>query len=82
LRRTATLATVLLAATTVGATSASAQTSAPALRVHAIFSGGQSSNFHAGQVLMVGVGTAGGRKISQVCWSPAPISRPACSPST
>jgi hypothetical protein len=56
---------------------ASAQ--APALRVHAIFAGGQSSNFHVGQVLQVDVRNGGGRKITQVCLTPAPIARPACS---
>jgi hypothetical protein len=80
LRRIAPITAALLAALSLGATSASAQTSAPALRVHAIFSGGQGTNFHAGQVLMADVRNAGGRRISQVCWSPAPISRPACSP--
>jgi hypothetical protein len=81
LRRTAPIAAALLAALSLGATSASAQTAAPTLRVHAIFSGGQSTSFHAGQVLMVDVRNAGGRRVSQVCWSPAPISRPACSAS-
>ena len=58
---------------------ASAQ--APALRVHAIFSGGQATNFHVGQVLDIDVRNAGGRKITQVCLTPAPIARPACSAS-
>jgi hypothetical protein len=58
---------------------ASAQTAAPSLRVHAIFSGGQAgTRFHAGQVLLADVRNAGGRRLTQVCWSPAPIARPAC----
>jgi hypothetical protein len=58
---------------------ASAQTPAPSLRVHAIFSGGVAgTRFHAGQVLLADVRNAGGRKLTQVCWSPAPIARPAC----
>ncbi len=65
----------------VGPSAASAQTSGPSLRLHAIFSGGQSTNFHAGQVLMADVRNSGGRRVTQVCWSPAPIARPACSPS-
>jgi hypothetical protein len=59
---------------------ASAQSSpSPALRVHAIFSGGQSKGVHVGQALFVDVRDAGGRKLTQVCMSPAPIARPACS---
>ena len=81
LRRSAPITAAVLAVVALGATSASAQTSGPALRVHAIFSGGQRTNFHAGQVLMLDVRNAGGRRVSQVCWSPAPISRPACSAS-
>ncbi|HEX2105146.1 MAG TPA: hypothetical protein VHF51_15935 [Solirubrobacteraceae bacterium] len=76
--RTATIAAVLSTAAALGATSASAQTPASGLRVHAIFSGGQTANFHAGQVLIADVPRARGR-ITQVCWSPAPIARPACS---
>lgn len=53
----------------------------PALRVHAIFSGGRASRFHAGEVLQVGVRHARGRRLTQACWSPAPIARPACSSS-
>ena len=56
---------------------ASAQS--PTLRVHAIFSGGQASSFHVGQVLDIDVRNAGGRKLAQVCMSPAPVARPACS---
>jgi hypothetical protein len=56
---------------------ASAQ--APALRVHAIFSGGQSTSFHVGQVLDIDVRNAGGPRITQMCMTPAPIARPACS---
>jgi hypothetical protein len=81
LRRTAVLAMAALATATLGVATASAQTRAPALRVHAIFAGGQETNFHAGQVLMADVRNAGGRRITQVCWSPAPIARPACSAS-
>ena len=55
---------------------ASAQS--PTLRTHAIFSGGQASNYHVGQVLDIDVRDAGGRKITQVCMTPAPIARPAC----
>jgi hypothetical protein len=58
-------------------TVAHAESSAPALRVHAIFSGGQAKNFHVGQVLFV-QGSRGTPKIVKTCWTPAPIARDAC----
>jgi hypothetical protein len=79
MRRSTAACALAALATALGATSASAQTPAPSLRIHAIFAGGQGDDFHAGQVLMADVPRAGGRKIAQVCWSPAPIARPACS---
>jgi hypothetical protein len=69
------------AAALAALTPAVASAQSPALRVHAIFSGGQSTNFHVGQVLDVDVRNAGGRTLSQVCLTPAPIARPACSAS-
>ena len=57
---------------------ASAQSQSPSLRLHAIFAGGRASSFHAGEVLFADVSNAGGRKITQVCFTPAPIARPAC----
>ena len=61
---------------------ATAQTEAPALRVHAIFTGGgERATAHLGEVLFTDVRNAGSRKLTQVCYSPAPISRPACSAS-
>ena len=70
----------LLALAAVSPAVASAQS--PALRVHAIFSGGQAKNFHVGQALQVDVRNAGGRKVTQVCMTPAPIARAACSAAT
>ena len=62
--------------------SAQAQAQAPALRVHAIFTGGgERATAHLGEVLFTDVRNAGSRKLTQVCYSPAPISRPACSAS-
>jgi hypothetical protein len=60
---------------------ASAQSSAPALRVHAIFTGdsAERSTYHVGEALFSDVQRAGGRKLTQVCFSSAPIARPACS---
>jgi hypothetical protein len=58
--------------------SAQSQSQSPSLRLHAIFAGGRATNFHAGEVLFADVSNAGGRKIAQVCFTPAPIARPAC----
>jgi hypothetical protein len=60
---------------------ASAQSSAPTLRVHAIFTGdsGERTTYHIGEALFADVPHAGGRKLTQVCFSSAPIARPACS---
>jgi hypothetical protein len=74
-RRAVTGAVLALAALTPAVASAQS----PTLRVHAIFSGGQASNFHVGQVLDIDVRDAGARKLTQVCMNPAPIARPACS---
>ena len=51
---------------------------APTVSLHAIFSGGQKDNIHAGQVLFAGVRDSGGQGIRSICWEPAPIGRPAC----
>jgi len=56
---------------------AGAATSGPALLVHPIFSGGVKT-FHVGAVVQVGAHKA---SPTQVCFDPAPIDRPACSPS-
>ena len=73
-RRALTGAVLALAALSPAVASAQS----PTLRVHAIFSGGQASNLHVGQVLDIDVRNAGGRKLTQVCMNPAPIARPAC----
>ena len=51
---------------------------APSLSLHAIFSGGQTENIHAGQVLLAQVRNGGGQGVRSICWDPAPIGRPAC----
>jgi hypothetical protein len=51
---------------------------APSLSLHAIFSGGQTENIHAGQALMAQVRNSGGQGVRSICWDPAPIGRPAC----
>jgi hypothetical protein len=73
------LAAALVAAA-AGAQIAAAQT-APSLTVHAIFTGGRATSFHVGEVLDIAVRNAGGRKVTQICMTPAPIARPQCSTS-
>jgi hypothetical protein len=74
-------ACALVAGAALSAAVASAQSSSPALRVHAIFTGdsGVRTTYHVGEALFSDVSNAGGRKLTQVCFSPAPIARPACS---
>jgi hypothetical protein len=58
---------------------ASAQAQSPSLRIHPIFTGGADrSTVHLGEVLFTDVRNAGGRKLTQICFNPAPIARPAC----
>jgi hypothetical protein len=58
---------------------ASAQAPSPSLRIHPIFTGGADrSTVHIGEVLFTDVRNAGGRKLTQICFDPAPIARPAC----
>jgi hypothetical protein len=62
---------ILAAATALAA-------AAPSVSLHAIFSGGQTRDIHAGQVLFAGVRDSGGQGVRSICWDPAPIGRPAC----
>jgi hypothetical protein len=55
-----------------------AAATAPQVRVHAIFGG---TGAHVGQVLDVRTKGRTSAKVSQICWEPAPIGRPACSAS-
>jgi hypothetical protein len=69
----------LIAAAALTPAVASAQSQSPSLRIHAIFTGsGDRSTVHIGEVLFTDVSNAGGRKLTQICYSPAPIARPAC----
>jgi hypothetical protein len=59
---------------------ASAQT-APTIDVHALFSGGKTSGFTVGTPLGIQYNDPSGQtREKQVCWSPAPIDVPACTP--
>ena len=72
------VAGALIAGAALSPAVASAQAPSPALRIHAIFAGGRASSFHVGEVLFADVSNAGGRKVTQACFTPAPIARPAC----
>jgi hypothetical protein len=73
------VAAALLPASPAHAAYGASGAAAPKLTVHAIFSGGQATHFHVGQVLQAVVRNSGGQRLTSVCWSPAPIGRPACS---
>jgi hypothetical protein len=75
------VACALAAGAALSPAAASAQSSSPALRVHAIFTGDsrERTTFHVGEALFTDARNAGGRKLAEVCFSPAPIARPACS---
>ena len=79
-KRTAILA--LLAGTVAAfpATADAQQAPRFSVTVHAIFSGGQSSSFKAGQPLQVSFTDRRHRvRETRICWTPAPVQRPSCS---
>lgn len=79
-RRSMAVATALALAVTLGAPAA-APAQAPGISVHAIFSGGKTSGFTVGTVLQVQYNDpSGATREKQVCWNPAPIDQPACTP--
>jgi hypothetical protein len=60
---------------------AAASAQAPSISVHALFSGGRTTNFTAGTPLGVQYNDPTGQtREKQVCWNPAPIDLPACTP--
>jgi hypothetical protein len=60
---------------------AAASAQAPSISVHALFSGGRTTNFTAGTPLEVQYNDPTGQtREKQVCWNPAPIDLPACTP--
>lgn len=73
-----------LCAAAVGACAAlpaAASAQAPSVAVHALFSGGRTTNFTIGTPLGVQYDDPSGQtREKQVCWSPAPIDLPACTP--
>jgi hypothetical protein len=66
------------AATLASAGLANAAATSPQVKVHAIFGG---TGAHVGQVLDVRTSGHTTSKVTEICWDPAPIARPACSPS-
>jgi hypothetical protein len=79
--RTMTLALLVGMLAAVPANASAAQTASRfSVTVHAIFSGGQSSNFTAGQPLQVSFTDRRHRvRETRICWTPAPVGHPACS---
>jgi hypothetical protein len=62
----------------VPAAAAIAAGTGPQVRVHAVFGG---TGAHVGQVLDVRTTGHTSAKVTEICWQPAPIARPACSAS-
>lgn len=80
----ATTALATATATALAPTASGAGASAPApVSAHAIFDSGAKAPFRVGQVLdlVAAGGRSGPGRITKVCFSPAPIARPACSAS-
>lgn len=78
------VAPILLATVALGvaASPASAQDGRFQVNVHVEYESGRTTNFRAGEIVMVSVKDAQGTTSpGKICWSPAPIDRPACSPS-
>ena len=73
------IALCAVAASALLALPAAASAQAPSIAVHALFSGGKTTNFTAGTPLGVQYNDPSGQtREQQVCWSPAPIALPAC----
>lgn len=61
---------------------ASAQDSRFQVNVHVEYESGRTTDFRAGEIVMVSVKDSQGKASpGRICWSPAPIDRPACSTS-
>jgi hypothetical protein len=72
-----------LAVSCATATGALAAKSSPPVSVHAIFDNNAKAPFRVGQIVQVNASPRKPKpgKITQVCFAPAPIARPACSKS-
>jgi hypothetical protein len=77
--RTPLLAMSLAAAVLLGLPATGPAQTAPAIEVHALFSGGRASGFTVGTPLGVQYSDPSGQtREQQVCWTPAPIDLPSC----
>jgi hypothetical protein len=73
------LAAAVGACALLAAPAAAPAQTAPSVSVHALFSGGRTTNFTAGTPLGVQYNDPSGQtREKQVCWNPAPIEQPAC----
>lgn len=80
-RAWATVSLALSAAALLSISEGAGAQAATTVDVHAIFSGGKTSGFTVGTVLQVQYNDPSGQtREKQVCWSPAPIDQPACTP--
>ena len=80
-RRRAALVAAVGAGALLGFPAAAPAQGAPSISVHALFSGGKTTGFTAGTPLGVTYTDPSGQtREQQVCWSPAPIGLPACTP--
>jgi hypothetical protein len=78
--RTMTFALLVGMLAALPATASAQKASRFSVTVHAIFSGGQSSSFTAGQPLQVSFTDRRHRvRETRICWTPAPVARPSCS---
>jgi hypothetical protein len=60
---------------------AAAAAQSPSVSVHALFSGGRTTNFMVGTPLRVQYNDPSGQtREEEVCWSPSTITQPACTP--
>jgi hypothetical protein len=77
--RSALLAVAVGACVLLAAPAAASAQTAPTVDVHALFSGGRTTNFTAGTPLGIQYTDPSGKtREQQICWSPAPIGQSAC----
>jgi hypothetical protein len=80
-RRRSALLAATIAAGAMLALPTAAPAQAPSITTHAVFQGGQTSGYTVGTVIQVQYNDPSGQtREEQVCWSPAPIDLPACTP--
>jgi hypothetical protein len=80
-RARAVVSLALIAAALLAISAGAGAQAGPTVDVHAILSGGKTTGITVGTVLQVQYNDPSGQtREKQVCWSPAPIDQPACTP--